>query len=264
MIEKEKSKIKETKAEEAQYDKTNKLSVDMRQFGLTKISTQASNNVNCDINLTQNSVQNIYGENKFKIQYETLNKEEIADKRKKNIKFKININHKEISRLKKSNTAEITENNIITSDLIEIKSTNIIDNKNKDKDLYRRNINKDENNNNNNYSTKSSKVKVRKDAFGAKILTENKKNFKVSFFDLLHNKDEISKGDKVNENRKNGYNNMNKNNYNYNFGVSSEVNNKQFVEVIKVESYKKYYLILNNDEEFGKVRCKSCSGCCIF
>lgn len=281
MNEKEKNKKQETQAESAQWDKYNKLSLDSRQCELTKKSTQASNNVNYDNNLTQTSVHNIYGENKFKIQYEAVKKEEKTPEKnlKKTFKFQIKINHKEISKLKKSATSElIKENTKIRSDFIEIKAANKINSnvnfenknniENKNKNNSDLSSNKDKIYNNNNYFTKSSEalsnMEPRKDAFGENINKENKKKFKVSFLDLLQNKKKKNNNVNQNDAANNKKSSINLNNFTYNFGIAGEAssNNNEFVQVIKVKSFKKHNMQLN-DEEYGKAVCSPC-GCFIF
>jgi hypothetical protein len=253
MNEKEQSKKKETQSEFLQWDKSKKLSLDNRQWELTKKSTQASNNLNYDINLTSTSVQNIFGENKFKIQYETLKKEEKIDKgQKRSLHLKIKINYKEISKLKQSKTTELKENINIKSEFIDIKAKN--DNLNFDSNEVKINIKE-------NISLKVNKgfnyIRIRKDAYGEKITKENKKIFRVSFLDFLQNKDDIENKEIISYNNKKKDKNLNI--YRYDFANKL---NKEFIEVIKIRSLKKYNLQLN-DEGLEKAVCKQC-GCLIF
>lgn len=259
MSEKENSKKRDSQFEFPLSDKNKKLSLNSRNGELTKKSTQASNNLNYDNinNVTQTSVQNIYGENKFKIQYENLKKEEIQETGlKRSVKIKIKIDHKEISKLRKSKTLEIKTNTNFRSDLIEIKNNN----KNlvlTDKDFEIKNKNSTERDNKD-----FDNVKIRKDAFGEDITKENKKKFKVSFLDFLKNKDDLKNLNNIFIHKTNQIKSLNA--FTYDLGISDFARSeKQFVEVIKVESYKRLYLRLEEIEFKEKSNCKPC-GCSIF
>lgn len=252
-----------------------KQSYSSKQWDLGKKSTQVSSNINYEINQTQMSLQNIYGENKFKIQYEITKKEENAEKRteKRFSKFEIKIDHRKNSKIK--NLSSRTSDNFnIKSQFIEIKSRN----NNNFETIESTNTFLKSNNINVGFSHSVNK-KIRKDAFGNIILKKSKKH-KVSFFDLLQQKDELA-----NRNNKNSINygsnsardtssnlvslysksklDINKNSHNfYNFNTERENAKKEFIEVIKIESFKRYNLSIKEDDN-AKAICSPC-GCSIF
>ena len=142
-------------------------SIDSKNWDFTKRSTLNSNNINNDCNHTASSVQNIYGENKFKIQYELVSKESQQNV-KRFSRLIVKIDNKSSSKSKKPN-----------SNLKFIKF--------KSEPQENIEINKD----NENYKiSDSKKVKIRKDAYGIPIVKNNNLH-KVSFMDNFPSKQNI-------------------------------------------------------------------------
>ncbi len=256
------NKMVKFQTEKLLLDKNKKLSIDRRFLDLTKKSTQASSNVNCDIDYTQLSVQNIYGENKFKIQYEDIKREaQLQDLHKKRFsKFEIKIDRKKNLKRKFNDTYIELDDNLCN------KRNRYLDNEIKSVipltiDPHVINVNSD--------VSKNFK-KIRKDAFGIPIIkneidnnsisrSKSQKKYKVTFLDLLQNKDD--------SNLKKYNNNVNNKKLikrdesliNGNFYLKNNIKQKKFIEVYKVQSYKNFNISI---EENKKENCIKC-GCLI-
>lgn len=259
---------------------TKKLSFNSKQWDLAKKSTQASSNINYEINQTQTSLQNIYGENKFKIQYEISKKQESSEikNEKRFSKFEVKIDQRKSSKIKALSAARTQENFKFRCQFIEIKSQKgLIINESNFEIIDSANKFLKSNNLNVGFSLSVDKKLIRKDAFGVAIVKEIKKH-KVSFFDLLQKKDDLN-ANKINNTNNNANNAIIKSNFLslnsknklsagsssnnfYNFVCENEKKNKEFIEVIKIESFKKYNLRLNEEDKLKAV-CSSC-GCSIF
>jgi len=302
-------------------EKNKKFNSEYKTWDLTKKSTQASNNFYYDNNQTQNSLNNnVYGENKFKIQYDNVKQEiENSEKNlKRTSKFEVKINYKKNKIFRNSTSVSLkflSDNKNLNSDIIDNKRKTFIqiinpNNRNDNNVLSNKNFKSlnfddeyfDSNNNffadYNTFSNKNFRKRTRRDAFGNIIEKKNKKNVNVTFLDLLQNKDQIEKRMKFKEkekeetnllykikNSRSDYNNSNnkydykaiyesnkKNRYNTtnNFFSYYDINNlksnqndkKEFIDIIKVESFKKYNVIFDDDEGV-RAGCRSC-GCVIF
>lgn len=250
------------------------LSFSSKQWDLAKKSTQASSNINYEINQTQTSLQNIYGENKFKIQFEITKKQECKEKKneKRYSKFEVKIDHRKSSKIKALSAARTQEDFNFRSQFIEIKSRNgFITDRSNFKTIESENKFLKSNNLNVGFSL-SVNTKTRKDAFGLAIVKKSKKH-KVSFLDLLQKKNDLNTNTINNANNKSNFSALNSknkssaanssNNNFYNFDCEkNDGKNKKFVEVIKIESFKKYNL-RPNEEDNRKAVCNPC-GCSIF
>jgi len=268
MNEIEKNKKVEFQTEIMTLDKNKKLSLDSKQWDLTKKSTAASYNPNGDANQSQTSVQIIYGENKFKLQYDKIKKEaEILEKEKKRYtKFQIKIDHRQIAKNRVS-SMNMKDNSIFRSELIKVKSNNdqIIEINNNKKQIDYNNSCK--NVSFNSINPEKRNRRERKDAFGIPIVKNNLKKFKVSFLDLLQENDGSKKRKNLINNKASsmdiGSNKKNNNNFYIGECNLNNHNQREFIEVIKVESYKKYNINIFEDDDNSKVICKP-YGCVIF
>lgn len=276
-----KTKIAENQGELQTAALTKKVSFNSKQWDLAKKSTQASSHINYEINQTQTSLHNLYGENKFKIQYEITKKEELIEKRneKRFSKFEVKIDHRRSSKIKALSSARTSEDFNFRSQLIEIKPQNKVFSNNKLNELNKNNFEtidstnkvlRDENSNIG-FSLRAGK-NIRRDAFGV-LITKKSKKHKVTFLDELQKKDSLDANNLnkmrgsvnllgINAKNKLSVGSNNSNNNFYNFTSGDNNNNKVFVEEIKIESYKKYYS-RTDQEEKRKAVCSPC-GCNIF
>jgi len=204
-----------------------------------------------------------------------MKKEETADNRnqKRFSKFEVKMDHRKSSRNKDLSASRTLENFKLSSQFIEIKSqSGYFGNQNNYGTTNSPNKLLRSNNSNSGFSL-SLKKKQRKDAFGVPIVEKSKKH-KVSFLDLLLKKDDLNannKNDKsssnsscLNLNSKNKLRAANSISNVYNFMKNeNEPKNLEFVQVIKIESFKKYNLQLNEDDNKDKAICSPCS-CSIF
>lgn len=213
-------------------DKNKILTPEGKQWDLAKKSTQGSCNVNCDINQTQNSVNNLFGENKFKLQYETIKIESDKETKKHErrfSKYEIKIDYRRNSRLKnnypQTNIIDSNYRNSISSQANARKTASI---------SFR--LNSELENHNSLSNNGSSSKKPRQDAYGIPI-TKNaftkKKSFQVTFLDNLANDRNYKK----------------------------RIKEEDFIKIYNVESYKKYNYNTQNSDE---AKCKCKPGCTIF
>jgi len=263
---------------EIQYDilmsnKDRVFSPTSKTWEFTKKSTQGSYNINNEINQTQNSDQNILDENKFKtennlvkIEYEKNSE----GNQKKFSKFDIKIDYRNILKLRNSSSMNISahKNKIFDNKYFNIKKESDPNEQNHFSLI-----------NNKKISESSIKInkKIRTDAYGAPIIKNNRK-FRVTFVDLLQNRDDIkdgiSKNDKnlknmnYKKNREDSINFMSKLNANLyqnhkNIGIHNKKGfNRKFIEEIKIKSYKMYNIQTKEDDK-QRANCSSCF-CVIF
>ena len=145
-------------------DINNKLSQDSKHWELSKKSTQGSSNINFEINQTHLSSQNLFGENKFKKQYNKI-KEEIELNEKKFSKFAIKIEYKRSATKSRNSIVSNVSESHFKTEIVDIISRNNID------DFPISTINR---------------IKLRKDAYGNPIGKNINKSYKVTFKDKVN------------------------------------------------------------------------------
>lgn len=145
-------------------DINNKLSQDSKHWELSKKSTQGSSNINFEINQTHLSSQNLFGENKFKKQYNKI-KEEIEQNEKKFSKFAVKIDYKRSATKSRNSVVSNVSESHFKTEIVDIISRNNIDN------FPNSTINR---------------INLRKDAYGNPIGKNINKSYKVTFKDKVN------------------------------------------------------------------------------